>query len=29
MTTIVVKIGGKAAESRDGLDSLCQEMLAL
>jgi acetylglutamate kinase len=29
MTTIVVKIGGKAAESRDSLDSLCQEMLAL
>ncbi len=29
MTTIVVKIGGKAAESRDGLDSLCQEILAL
>jgi acetylglutamate kinase len=29
MTTVVVKIGGRAAEVRDSLDSLCQEILAL
>ena len=29
MTTIVVKIGGKAAESREGMDALCQEILSL
>jgi acetylglutamate kinase len=29
MTTVVVKIGGKAAEAQDSLASLCEEILAL